>query len=102
MVVGTIILGLCILGATALICFKGISVKYDKTFTIDDKRIQAQVDAEELKKLEAKLNNQDKNQPNTDNKDSDTQAVGPMDSVIAEIHELFGPDPNQVKDESRR
>lgn len=94
--VGTIILGICILGAVALICFKGINIKYDKTFTVDDKRIQAQIDHEELQRLEKKLNEQNATGNNT--KDANEDVIGPMDAVIAEMHELFGPEPDQKDD----
>lgn len=94
--VGTIILGICILGAVALICFKGINIKYDKTFTVDDKRIQAQMDHEELQRLEKKLNEQNTTGNNT--KDANEDVIGPMDAVIAEMHELFGPEPDQKDD----
>ena len=94
--VGTIILGVCILGAVALICFKGINIKYDKSFTVDDKRIQAQMDHEELQRLEKKLNEQNTTGNNT--KDANEDVIGPMDAVIAEMHELFGPEPDQKDD----
>ena len=94
--VGTIILGVCILGAVALICFKGINIKYDKTFTVDDKRIQAQMDHEELQRLEKKLNEQNTIGNNT--KDANEDVIGPMDAVIAEMHDLFGPEPDQKDD----
>lgn len=94
--VGTIILGICILGAVALICFKGINIKYDKTFTVDDKRIQAQMDHEELQRLEKKLNEQNITGNNT--KDANEDVIGPMDAVIAEMHDLFGPEPDQKDD----
>lgn len=88
--VGLIIFGLCLVGSVALICFKGIKVSYDKSFTVDDKRIQAQVDIEELKRLEEKLNKADPKSSETKPSDGE-ESVGPMDSVIAEIHDLFGP-----------
>ena len=94
--VGTIILGVCILGAVALICFKGINIRYDKTFTVDDKRIQAQMDHEELQRLEKKLNEQNTTGNNT--KDANEDVIGPMDAVIAEMHDLFGPEPDQKDD----
>lgn len=94
MVAGLIIFGLCLVGAVALICFKGIKVVYDKIFTVDDKRIQAQLDAEEIKRLEEKLNKTGVNK--ADNKDEE-ESVGPMDSVIAEIHDLFGPETDDEK-----
>ena len=94
--VGTIILGVCILGAIALICFKGINIKYDKSFTVDDKRIQAQMDHEELQRLEKKLNEQNTTGNNT--KDANEDVIGPMDAVIAEMHDLFGPEPDQKDD----
>lgn len=94
--VGTIILGICILGAVALICFKGINIKYDKSFTVDDKRIQAQMDHEELQRLEKKLNEQNTTGNNT--KDANEDVIGPMDAVIAEMHDLFGPEPDQKDD----
>lgn len=94
--VGTIILGVCILGAVALICFKGINIKYDKSFTVDDKRIQAQMDHEELQRLEKKLNEQNTTGNNT--KDANEDVIGPMDAVIAEMHDLFGPEPDQKDD----
>lgn len=94
--VGTIILGVCILGAVALICFKGI--KYDKNFTVDDKRIQAQIDYEELQRLEKKLNEQNIIGNNTKGSNEDETVVGPMDAVIAEMHDLFGPEPDQKDD----
>ena len=96
--VGTIILGVCILGAVALICFKGINVKYDKSFTVDDKRIQAQMDHEELQRLEKKLNEQNTTGNNIKSSNEDETVVGPMDAVIAEMHELFGPEPDQKDD----
>ena len=94
--VGTIILGVCILGAVALICFKGINIKYDKSFTVDDKRIQAQMDHEELQRLEKKLNEQNTTGNNT--KDANEDVIGPMDAVIAEMHDLFGPEPDRKDD----
>ena len=94
--VRTIILGICILGAVALICFKGINIKYDKSFTVDDKRIQAQMDHEELQRLEKKLNEQNTTGNNT--KDANEDVIGPMDAVIAEMHDLFGPEPDQKDD----
>lgn len=97
--VGTIILGVCILGAIALICFKGIHIKYDKNFTVDDKRIQAQIDYEELQRLEKKLNEQKSSEGSANNPD-DEGTIGPMDAVIAEMHDLFGPEPDQ-KDNRR-
>ena len=96
--VGTIILGVCILGAVALICFKGINIKYDKSFTVDDKRIQAQMDHEELQRLEKKLNEQNTIGNNTKDSNEDTSVVGPMDAVIAEMHDLFGPELDQKDD----
>lgn len=96
--VGLIVLGVCILGAAALICFKGVHIKYDKSFTIDDKRIQAQMDHEELERLEKKLNEQNTTGNNTKDANEDEVFVGPMDAVIAEMHDLFGPEPDQKDD----
>lgn len=93
-----IILGVCILGAVALICFKGIHIKYDKSFTVDDKRVQAQMDHEELQRLEKKLNEQNTTGNNTKNSSEDEAVVGPMDAVIAEMHDLFGPESDQKND----
>lgn len=97
--VGLIILGVCILGAAALICFKGIHIKYDKSFTVDDKRIQAQIDHEEFQRLEKELNEQN-TAGNNKASNEDEVFVGPMDAVIAEMHDLFGPEPDQ-KDNRR-
>ena len=96
--VGTIILGACILGAAAFICFKGVHIKYDKSFTIDDKRIQAQMDHEEIQRLEKKLNEQNTTGNNIKDSNEDETVVGPMDAVIAEMHDLFGPEPDQKDD----
>lgn len=90
--VGLIILGACIIGAVALVCFKGIHIKYDKKFTIEDKRMQAQLDHSEVQQLEKKLNEQNNND------DDDEKTVGPMDAVITQIHDLFGPEPDQKDD----
>lgn len=97
--VGLIVLGVCILGAAALICFKGIHIKYDKSFTVDDKRLQAQIDHEEFQRLEKELNEQN-TAGNNKASNEDGVFVGPMDAVIAEMHDLFGPEPDQ-KDNRR-
>ena len=82
-------IGLAIVGSVALLCFKGIIIKYDKHFTIEDNRNKHTLTPEELKNLENKLN-ADKTSATVI--DTDKFAPGPMDSVIAEIQDLFGPE----------
>lgn len=87
--VGTIFISLAIVGSIALLCFKGITIKYDKRFTIEDNRNKHTLTQEELKVLENKLN-ADKTSATVI--DTEKFAPGPMDSVIAEIQDLFGPE----------
>lgn len=89
--VGLITLGLCIVISVAIVSHKGINIKYDKTFTIDDKRTHSNLSAEDLKHIEERLNKQHIVQNNDDTANS----IGPLDSVIAEIQDLFGPDKEQ-------
>lgn len=68
-----------------LLTGKGITVKYDKTFQIDDLRTKNTVDPKIIELLEQKLNK-------TENKTPDTiEYEGSMDSVIATVQDLFGP-----------
>ena len=87
--VGTIFISLAIVGSIALLCFKGITIKYDKHFTIEDNRNKYNLTQEELKNLENKLN-ADKTSATVIA--TEKFAPGPMDSVIAEIQDLFGPE----------
>ena len=93
--VGTIFISLAIVGSIALLCFKGITIKYDKHFTIEDNRNKRTFTQEELKILETKLN-ADNNSATVI--DTDKFAPGPMDAVIAEIQDLFGPEKDDKGD----
>jgi hypothetical protein len=88
-------ISLAFVGAIALLCFKGITVRYDKKFTIEDNRNKSRLTEEELKLLEAKLNAAN---PKTQTVDDDKYTPGPMDAVIAEIQDLFGPEKDDKGD----
>lgn len=93
--VSTIFISLAIVCSIALLCFKGITIKYDKHFTIEDNRNKPKLTEEELKLLESKLNVAD---PKTQAVDDDKYVPGPMDAVIAEIQDLFGPEKDDKGD----
>lgn len=82
-------ISLAVVGSVALLCFKGITVRYDKKFTVEDNRNKSRLTEEELKLLESKLN---ASNPKPQTVDDDKYTPGPMDAVIAEIQELFGPE----------
>ena len=88
-------ISLAVVGSVALLCFKGITVKYDKRFTVEDNRNKSRLTEEELKLLESKLNAAN---PKTQAVDDDKYAPGPMDAVIAEIQDLFGPEKDDKGD----
>lgn len=92
-----IIVGLAIIVAAIILSVRGIHIKYDKTFTIDDKRMSSNISPETLKQLENILNTKPGVTPNQDIE----QHSGPMDAVIAEIHDLFGPGSSPKKDDRR-
>lgn len=92
--VTALFISLALVGSVALLCFKGITVKYDKKFTVEDNRNKHTLTQDELKLLEAKLNTSSK-----DNSiDTDKFEPGPMEAVIAEIQDIFGPDNNDKGD----
>ena len=88
-------ISLAVVGSVALLCFKGITVKYDKKFTVEDNRNKPRLTEEELKLLESKLN---VTNLKTQTVDDDKYAPGPMDAVIAEIQDLFGPEKDDKGD----
>lgn len=88
-------ISLAVVCSVALLCFKGITIKYDKRFTVEDNRNKHTLTAEELKALEVKLN---ANDPKTVTIDTEKFAPGPMDAVIAEIQDLFGPEKDDKGD----
>ena len=87
--VTTIVLGitipLAVILCTVLLVKYGITINYNKKFTIDDKR--AHLTSEQLQVLEQNLN-----KDTTVNKKEPEYPGGPMDSVIVEIQNLFGPE----------
>lgn len=87
--VTTIVLGitipLAVILCTVLLVKYGITINYNKKFTIDDKR--AHLTSEQLRVLEQNLN-----KDTTVNNKEPEYPGGPMDSVIAEIQNLFGPE----------
>ena len=72
----------------------GITINYNKKFTIDDKR--AHLTTEQLQVLEQNLN-----KDTTVNKKEPEYPGGPMDSVIAEIQNLFGPEIEEGRNERK-
>ena len=88
-------ISLAVVGSVALLCFKGITVRYDKRFTVEDNRNKSRLTEEELKLLESKLNAAN---PKTQAVDDDKYTPGPMDAVIAEIQDLFGPEKDDKGD----
>lgn len=91
-----IIIGSAIIVAAIIISCKGIHIKYDKTFTIDDKRMSTNISPEMLKQLEEVLNKK------PEATGASFEGNGPMDNVIAEIQELFGPGSEMKKQNPRR
>lgn len=88
-------ISLAIVGSIALLCFKGITVRYDKHFTIEDNRNKSRLTEEEFKLLEAKLNETNSKIQTVNNNE---YIPGPMDAVIAEIQDLFGPEKDDKGD----
>lgn len=88
-------ISLAVVGSVALLCFKGITVKYDKSFTVEDNRNKSRLTEEELKLLESKLNAVN---PKPETVDDDKYIPGPMDAVISEIQDLFGPEKDDEGD----
>lgn len=79
---------------TVLLVKYGITINYNKKFTIDDKR--AHLTPEQLQVLEQNLN-----KDTTVNKKEPEYPGGPMDAVIAEIQNLFGPEIEEGKNERK-
>ena len=75
---------------TALLCFKGVTIHYDKRFTIDDKRIHSTLTENQVQKLEDSINqtNSKVQELPEDNKG----ISGAMDIVIENLHDIFGPE----------
>lgn len=90
-----IIIGSAIIIAAIIVSCKGIHIKYDKTFTIDDKRMSTNISPETLKQLEDVLNKK----PEVTN--TSFEGNGPMDNVIAQIQDLFGPG-SEIKEQNPR
>ena len=85
----TIIICITVLVLTYFITKHGITVHYDKRFTIDDKR-GTNFKPEELVALEKRVNPVKPQEPI--NIDEDKQQMGSMGAVIQNLQELFGPD----------
>lgn len=96
--VTTIVLGitipLAVVMCTVLLVKHGITINYNKKFTIDDKR--AHLTSEQLQVLEQNLN-----KDTTVNNKEPEYPGGPMDSVIAEIQNLFGPEIEEGRNERK-
>lgn len=89
--VTTILVSIAVVSAIALLCFKGIKINFNKTFTINDNR--KMLTAEQTQYLEEKLN------PDKVKDDKDESPVGaPMDSVLGTIAEIFGPEDKDGED----
>jgi len=89
--VATILVSIAVVSAVALLCFKGIKINFNKTFTINDNR--KMLTAEQTQALEKKLN------PDRVEDDKDeTPAGAPMDSVLGTIAEIFGPEDKDGED----
>lgn len=89
--VTTILVSIAVVSAIALLCFKGIKINYNKTFTINDNRKLLTV--EQTQYLEEKLN------PDKVKDDKDDAPVGaPMDAVLGTIAEIFGPEDKDGED----
>lgn len=89
--VATIFVSIAVVSAIALLCFKGIKINFNKTFTINDNR--KILTAEQTQDLEKKLN------PDRVKDDKDETSVGaPMDSVLGTIAEIFGPEDKDGED----
>lgn len=89
--VATIFVSIAVVSAIALLCFKGIKINFNKTFTINDNR--KMLTAEQTQALEKKLN------PDRVEDHKDETSVGaPMDSVLGTIAEIFGPEDKDGED----
>lgn len=83
--VTALIISIAVIAVVALLCFKGIKINFNKTFTINDNRKILTV--EQAQDLEKKLN------PDRVKDDKDETPVGaPMDAVLGTIAEIFGPE----------
>lgn len=97
--VSALFIALGLVGVTALLCFKGITIRYEKTFTVEDKRNGCYLTPTQIKDLEEEANGTGKG---TVNIDPENQHVGSMDGVIATIQDLFGPGISVPDDVNRR
>lgn len=86
--VTAIIISVAIITVITLLCFKGIKIEFNKSFTINDNRKVHT--PQEIKELEEKLN-----PVNVKGKEQNDQGIkAPMDVVLQTISEVFGPDEN--------
>lgn len=92
--VATIFVSIAVVSAIALLCFKGIKINFNKTFTINDNRKMLTI--EQTQDLEKKLN-PDRVKDDKDNKD-EVPMGAPMDSVLGTIAEIFGPEDKDGED----
>lgn len=79
-----------VISAIALLCFKGIKINYNKTFTINDNRKILTV--EQAETLEKKLN------PDKTEDKKDISIRAPMDTVLGNIADIFGPEDKDGED----
>jgi len=91
--VTTIIISIAMVSAVALLCFRGIKINFNKTFTINDNR--KFLTPTQTEDLEKKLN-PDRTETREDDKDAPTGA--PMDVVLGTIADIFGPENKEGKD----
>lgn len=89
-----LIIALAVVVAVALLCFKGVTIRYDKHFTINDKRNQHSLTEAQLQHIED-LINQTNTPPSRPGEDDEPIFQGSMDKVIENIHDLFGPETNK-------
>ncbi len=85
MVTGVFV-AIAIVASVAILSFKGITVRYDKHFTIEDKRGQ-HFSKEDLVKMEQDINKKPEKEvaPEVKNPES------PMNKAIETLQDIFGP-----------
>lgn len=87
------VIAITVVIVVTLLCFKGIKINFNKTFTINDNR--AMLTTEQTQGLEKQLNPE---KVETKDKSKTVKAGSPMDTVLETIASVFGPEEKPEED----
>lgn len=90
--VTTLIIASASVACVALLCFKGVTIHYDKRFTISDERLHTTLTENQVQRLEDSINQNKPKVQEIPEEENSRGITGSMDAVIENLHDIFGPE----------